>query len=109
MVNQYDDFLKEVLSKRSSKKLWFNHHAYSQLMHFLAFTNKPEEMSFFNCGAPNFLCLVTGGYKSFDNENGKAFRSLVVTDKPDFYNEIYGNCQAKSTFFLSQSSPVCKN
>jgi len=78
-------------STRAFHFSYFNHLVYSQLMHYQSLSTKPETLHLFNCGMPNFLCIVVGGYHSVQDEAGKPFLSLCVTKTPHLYDEIYGD------------------
>lgn len=90
-TEEYQDFLREILDMKSTRYLWFTHLVYSQLMHMQSFDSKPSDFMFFNCGVPNFLCIISGGFRSNDTDARKAFMTMCITDKPEDYTEIYGN------------------
>merc|ERR1712125_247951 len=42
-----------------------------------------NQYTFFNCGSPNRICIVLGGYKSKDTQTPKAYMELII--KNNFY------------------------
>jgi hypothetical protein len=91
-LKEIEPYVDHFLSKNYSKVLWHNHLFYSQLMHILSFTDKESQVTMFNCGLPNRICLVLGGYKSKDVQNPKAYLEMIITNSPDFYKEnVFGS------------------
>jgi hypothetical protein len=90
-LREIEPYFEHFLKKNYSKVLWSNHLFFSQLMHILSFTDKESQITMFNCGMPNKLCLVLGGYKSKDVQNPKAYMEIVLTKNPSFYKEnVFG-------------------
>lgn len=75
---------------RAHEFAYFNHLFYSQLMHYSALSTTPTTMHLFNCGIPNFLGIMIGGYNSIIDEAGKPFTTLLLTKNPNKYTAIYG-------------------
>jgi hypothetical protein len=90
MVGEYKGFLKRIMNTRCFDYSYISHLVYSQLMHYSNLSTKPESLTFFNCGIPNFLCIVGGGMKIFSDDKGRPFISCVITKNPDDYTNFYG-------------------
>merc|ERR1712232_477537 len=58
--------------------------------------DKENQYTFFNCGSPNRICIVLGGYKSKDTQTPKAYMELIITREPEFYKEsVFGKLYKK--------------
>jgi len=89
MVSEYSEYTDLLINTECFNYLWFNHLFYSQLMHFMSMSLVPNNYYLFNCGIPNFLCICIGGFRDLDTESGKAFMSMVLTNYPEKYDNIF--------------------
>merc|ERR1712232_1059204 len=95
-IFEISPFFCKFLERNYCKVLWFAHLFYSQLMHILSYSDKENQYTFFNCGSPNRICIVLGGYKSKDTQTPKAYMELIITREPEFYKEsVFGKLYKK--------------
>jgi hypothetical protein len=90
-VDMYSKTLKKLVDKKVFDYSWISHLVYTQLMHFNSLSRNNKNISMFNCGIPNFLVLVCSGYRTRNDEDGKAFMSMIITRKPEIYTKIFGD------------------
>ena len=91
LIDDYKKDLDKCKGKTWFNYLWFCHLVSSQLMHNIQQTRDPYEFSFFNCGVPNWLTIVGGGYNNHNENNSKPYFTMIITSQPDDYTTMYGD------------------
>jgi hypothetical protein len=90
IINSGKFVFKQLKSVKCFRWLYHSSLFYEQLLHFGNYSVSSSKYSFFNTGIPNMMCVMTGGYRNFTQNNGKSYFVMGFTKNLNEIENIYG-------------------